>query len=537
MVPERDRVERSRRAATWLVQAGDLSAAAELALAFPDTAWTAAMVEPQCRSLADRSDFDTLERWIERIPEPVLDSSLDLAYWRIAARFGLGRTYGADALVNELAPRMIASGSSLQSGRLSLCRGLVAFHAGNDTDAGAHLTAALGQLPEDALVERQHASTMAGQLLFRQGHDDEAATAFKQAEISAMHLPLDERWSWFVIAPGRANGYALRGDLFSAITKYRLILAEITPSPASVDIEGFLRCRLVSLHIERNDLDAAKREIERIDELLASDPRPWHRDAVVAKARFLFAHGRQADAETWASEHLTHLRRLPEKPQLVHLLARMWLERGEYPLVESWLADVDPFGYPWVQVFGDIGPRAMAITLDLVRQQYGEAAAAAETMMGEAVSGRHWSEVISLAAQWAVALHGLGQAERSQEVMRSAIERAVPGGFVRALHVPGFDTVAMFADVWAEDREFGQLRRALQDVQGHVEHGDTVSISKRELEVLRLVAEGRTNQQIAEAMYISTNTVRNHLVRISQRLETSNRQEAVARARQLGILY
>ena len=62
------------------------------------------------------------------------------------------------------------------------------------------------------------------------------------------------------------------------------------------------------------------------------------------------------------------------------------------------------------------------------------------------------------------------------------------------------------------------------------------TLTRRELEVLRLVAEGKGNQQIADTMYISINTVRNHLVNISQRLEVSSRSAAVARARELGIL-
>jgi len=53
---------------------------------------------------------------------------------------------------------------------------------------------------------------------------------------------------------------------------------------------------------------------------------------------------------------------------------------------------------------------------------------------------------------------------------------------------------------------------------------------------LQLVAKSRSNQQIADAIYISINTVRNHLVNICRRLDASSRSEAVARARELGIL-
>jgi DNA-binding CsgD family transcriptional regulator len=58
----------------------------------------------------------------------------------------------------------------------------------------------------------------------------------------------------------------------------------------------------------------------------------------------------------------------------------------------------------------------------------------------------------------------------------------------------------------------------------------------REIELLRLVALGRSNQQIANDLFISANTVRNHLVKICRRLNTSSRLEAVTRAQQLGLI-
>jgi DNA-binding CsgD family transcriptional regulator len=205
-------------------------------------------------------------------------------------------------------------------------------------------------------------------------------------------------------------------------------------------------------------------------------------------------------------------------------------------MVESWLADVDSTEMPWVRVFGDINYRILAIGLDLACERYEAAADAAEALMEEAVARRRWSEVVMVSARWAVALHHLGREEQARVVLRSALDRGARGGFVRAFYVPGFDTLTKFADVWSEQLEYQPVRRELRDILGADKHGDTAAISKRELEVLRLVAEGRTNQQIAAAMFISTNTVRNHLVRAGQRLHAKNRQEAVARARELGLL-
>jgi len=65
---------------------------------------------------------------------------------------------------------------------------------------------------------------------------------------------------------------------------------------------------------------------------------------------------------------------------------------------------------------------------------------------------------------------------------------------------------------------------------------DDELLSAREREVLVLLAEGRTNREIAAALSITLATVKSHLVRIYGKLEASNRNEALGRAVSLGLL-
>lgn len=65
---------------------------------------------------------------------------------------------------------------------------------------------------------------------------------------------------------------------------------------------------------------------------------------------------------------------------------------------------------------------------------------------------------------------------------------------------------------------------------------DDELLSAREREVLVLLAEGRTNREIAAALSITVATVKSHLVRIYGKLEASNRNEALGRAVSLGLL-
>lgn len=63
-----------------------------------------------------------------------------------------------------------------------------------------------------------------------------------------------------------------------------------------------------------------------------------------------------------------------------------------------------------------------------------------------------------------------------------------------------------------------------------------LGISQRELEVLQLVAEGLSNQQIAERLFVSLNTVKTHSSRIFEKLEVRNRTQAVDTARRVGLI-
>ncbi|MEU2792827.1 response regulator transcription factor [Streptomyces sp. NPDC007100] len=62
------------------------------------------------------------------------------------------------------------------------------------------------------------------------------------------------------------------------------------------------------------------------------------------------------------------------------------------------------------------------------------------------------------------------------------------------------------------------------------------ALSPREIDILRLVAQGRTNREIAAQLYLSEGTVKNHVSRILGRLALRDRTQAALRARDLGLL-
>ena len=69
-----------------------------------------------------------------------------------------------------------------------------------------------------------------------------------------------------------------------------------------------------------------------------------------------------------------------------------------------------------------------------------------------------------------------------------------------------------------------------------VQENRAVRLTKRELEVLTLVIEGRSSKDVADALYVSKRTVDFHLANIYDKLQVSNRVQAFRRATRLGLI-
>lgn len=63
-----------------------------------------------------------------------------------------------------------------------------------------------------------------------------------------------------------------------------------------------------------------------------------------------------------------------------------------------------------------------------------------------------------------------------------------------------------------------------------------LGISKREFDVLTLVSKGLSNQEIADTLFVSTNTIKTHTSNIFEKLEVKNRTQAIIKAKNLGLI-
>ena len=125
---------------------------------------------------------------------------------------------------------------------------------------------------------------------------------------------------------------------------------------------------------------------------------------------------------------------------------------------------------------------------------------------------------------------------------RAAEAIALAGGRPAQVAVPlraAFEVASRLGAAPLREQIEGLARRAGLALEptdaGADAAGTELGLTDRELEVLRLMAEGRTNRQIGEELFITTKTASAHVSHILMKLDVTNRAEAAAAAHRLGL--
>jgi LuxR family maltose regulon positive regulatory protein len=158
-------------------------------------------------------------------------------------------------------------------------------------------------------------------------------------------------------------------------------------------------------------------------------------------------------------------------------------------------------------------------------------------------------EVIRLSVLRSIALFHGDEREKAITLYRELVEAWEMENFIRSFIDDGSQTVELLSTLGKDDTSthYGKkLLHALKTTQqksgsqGETD-GNTVpplfeALSRRELEVLELIAKGLSNRDISEALFISLSTVKGHNRLIFEKLQVHRRTEAVAKARDLGLI-
>jgi len=295
---------------------------------------------------------------------------------------------------------------------------------------------------------------------------------------------------------------------------------------------------------EWNRLDQARESLERAWDV-STGGRPGVRSGVARMAALVAAaRGDRIEADEWLRRLETVLSgpiTLRNHQWLTTVLVRHSLGTGDPRAIDDWL-------HTW-----DRSPAALAEADDrLLTSRLHELDTAlalleaagrrdsvpelAALIRRGARDRRIWFDVRALTAA-AVAHEAAGRHDEADDLWREALDAGASGSFVRAF-IDG-DPLRMQILTRLADAEPTNIeaRRVIAAATEHHETGpDREPLTARQLDVLRLVERGCSNKMIARELGISLSTVKTHLRTAFDRLDAGSRTQAIARARDRGLI-
>ena len=349
-----------------------------------------------------------------------------------------------------------------------------------------------------------------------------------------------------------------QGNLDAALATYRHAL-DIAGNGSQPPHLGMAHVGLAEVLYERDELAAALDHATQgvtLCRQLALTPPLAAGLAVVARIRQ--AHGEAAAA----LEAMGEAGQAGLSPQVVALLnpvpsqrARLLLAQGDVSAAAQWakaagLSPEDEPDYPREPAY------LLLARVLLAQDRPGPALTLLQRLLATAASQGRTGDVIEIQALRALALAARGDHAGALGALAEAVTLACPQGYVRVFADEGAAMRALLTRLSAARKDqrapargidpdylagllraCGQAgaappsRRAAAALPGMAE-----PLTDREAEVLRLLAAGRSNQRIAHELVVALDTVKKHVTHVLGKLGAANRTEAVARARQLGLI-
>ena len=571
--------ELHRAAAGWCERHGLVDEAIRHARAAGDPSWAARLVEQHFEAVIGRREDATLRRWLETLPAEVVRSRPRLcllqAFWALIG----SRVEAVERLLDDAERAFSDGGEEPYEPAVGRSASLVA----NIPAAIARLRASVAHLRGDAeeviLFARQALAELdEGEWMLEsvtrwqlvgaewlRGQPAEAERGF-YSTISSL-AAWGATGQLTLVAWGYdhlAHAQRARGHLGAALATYQEALEAVAGDPGqpAMPAAGIAHVGLAEVHYERDQLDAA---LEHATQGVALARQLGWTLPLVAGLTVL-ARIRQAQGDPDAAlEAVREAEQVQLEEAVVGLLnpapavrARLELANGQVQAATHWAMhrglDVqDEPSYPRERDY-------LVLARVLLAQQAPERALELlEPWTALAAAQGRTESTIELLGLQALAHADSGDDPTALTTLAEALVLGAPEDYLRVFVDEGPPMAALFrqllggrhpkrqAAVDAVPRDYlARLAAAFEQAGASVFPAATrgavlvpglvEALSARELEVLALLATGKSNRAIAEELVVTLDTVKRHVTNLFNKLGVVNRTQAVARARELGLL-
>ncbi|MGB8645908.1 MAG: LuxR C-terminal-related transcriptional regulator [Anaerolineae bacterium] len=487
--------------------------------------------------------------WLESLPVTALNAKPWL-WWRHASLLLVnGQTTGVEEKLQAAETALRGAEPDDQTrnlvGQIATARAVLAFTRYQVDIMLAQSRRALEYLDSTSLISRASAYWTLGFAYFLQG--DRSAARQALAEAISISQTSGNIFTTILATIGLGNIQEAENQLRLAAETYRRVLQLAGDQPLQVINEAYLG--LARIYYEWNDLDAAGQHGEKSLQLAQQYDRVIDRfvSCEVFLARLKLARGDvpAAAAILYKADQSIRQYNFSQRMSEVAAAQVLVLLRQGNLTEAAHLAQMHKLPISQARVHLAQGDTSSALAvLESLRRQ---------------MEAKHWQdERLKVLVLQALAYHAHGEKDKAAQLLGDALALAEPDGFIRIFVDEGLPMAQLLSRVAAHgvmpdyagkllaafQAEAQPLPIAPQSAPDKSQDRPEPSparpliepLTPRELEVLQLVAQGLSNREISERLFLALDTVKGHNRRIYDKLQVQRRTEAVARAQELGLL-
>jgi LuxR family maltose regulon positive regulatory protein len=559
-----------QRASAWYERDGSTADAIRHALAGGDVERAADLVELAVPETQRNRQEATLLGWLQSLPDdlfrrrPVLSNAYagslmsNGRFDDVEARLDDAERWLDPAATTAEQPATASAGMVVVDeagfrrlpGSIAVHRAGLALAAGDAAETAFHARRALDLVDEDDHVGYGAAAALVGLASWRDGDLDAAHRSYADgmARFTRAGFIADAVGGVSVLADIRIA----QGRLREAMRTYERAL-QLAAEQGASGLRGSadMHTGMADIYRERNELDTAARRLTTAKELGEGAGFPRH----PYRLRVAMARMRDAEGDPDGALQLLHEaeRRYtsdfhPDVRPIAAMRARIWIAQGRLDEARAWASDqgldaADDLSYLrefdhitlarvlLAQAGRDRANRPMLDAIDLLGR-----------LLAAASAGERMGSVLEILVVQALALAARGDVPRALMPLGRALRLAEPEGYVRLFVDEGEAMRTLLRHAVAGGVNAAYAHRLLSAFG--MEASPTARtaaelaepLTPREIEVLRLIAAGLRNEEIADQLFVGLSTVKRHIANAYGKLQVTHRTEAVARATELGLL-